>query len=66
MGLRVLIGLVYTPFMLMKVGDSQYGVYSLSLSLISFISLLDLGFGQTMVRSTDSSSSCIPPSRSSR
>ena len=38
MGLRVLIGLVYTPFMLMKVGDSQYGVYSLSLSLISFIS----------------------------
>ena len=30
MGLRVLIGLVYTPFMLMKVGDSQYGVYSLS------------------------------------
>ena len=50
MGLRVLIGLVYTPFMLMKVGDSQYGVYSLSLSLISFISLLDLGFGQTMVR----------------
>lgn len=50
MGLRVLIGLVYTPFMLMKVGDSQYGIYSLSLSLISFISLLDLGFGQTMVR----------------
>ncbi len=50
MGLRVLIGFVYTPFMLMKVGDSQYGVYSLSLSLISFISLLDLGFGQTLVR----------------
>ena len=50
MGLRVLIGFAYTPFMLAKVGDSQYGVYTLSLSLISFISLLDLGFGQTLVR----------------
>ena len=50
MGLRVLIGLVFTPFMLIKVGDSQYGVYSLSLSLISFIAILDLGFGQTLVR----------------
>ena len=50
MGLRVLIGLVFTPFMLTKVGDSQYGIYSLSLSLISFIAILDLGFGQTLVR----------------
>lgn len=50
MGIRVLIGFIYTPFMLLKVGDSQYGIYSLSLSLISFITLLDLGFSQTSVR----------------
>lgn len=50
MGLRVLISFVFTPFLLARVGDSQYGVYSLSVSLISFISLLDMGFSQTLVR----------------
>ena len=50
MGIRILIGFVYTPFMLSRVGDNEYGIYSLSLSLISFITLLDLGLGQTLVR----------------
>ena len=47
---NIAVGLLYTPFMLQKIGDSQYGIYSLSISLSSFISLLDLGFGQTLVR----------------
>lgn len=47
---NILIGLVYTPFMISKLGDGQYGIYSLANSLISFVALLDLGFGQTLVR----------------
>ena len=47
---NIAAGLLYTPFMLQKIGDSQYGIYSLSVSLSSFISLLDLGLGQTLVR----------------
>lgn len=47
---NILIGLVYTPFMILKLGDGQYGIFSLANSLISFVTLLDLGFGQTLVR----------------
>ena len=47
---NTLVGLVYTPFMISKLGDGQYGIYSLANSLILFVTLLDLGFGQTLVR----------------
>lgn len=47
---NIVIGLVYTPFMISKLGDGLYGIYSLANSLISFVTLLDLGFGQTLVR----------------
>ena len=50
MAVNIVVGLVYSPFMLKMIGDSQYGVYSISSSLISFIALLDLGLGQTLVR----------------
>lgn len=50
LALNIVIGLVYTPFMISKLGDGQYGIYSLANSLISFVTLLDLGFGQTLVR----------------
>lgn len=47
---NILIGLFYTPFMISTLGDGQYGIYSLANSLISFVTLLDFGFGQTLVR----------------
>lgn len=50
MALSIIISLLFTPFLLGKLGDSEYGIYSLSFSLISFIALLDLGLGQTMIR----------------
>lgn len=50
LGFNILIGLVYTPFMIFKLGDGQYGIFSLVNSLISFITILDLGFSQTLVR----------------
>lgn len=50
LGFNILIGMVYTPFVISKLGSVQYGVYNLANSLISFITLLDLGLGQTIVR----------------
>ena len=40
-----LIGLVYTPFLLRMMGQSEYGLYSLALSIISYLSVVDFGFG---------------------
>lgn len=45
-----LIPFFYTPVMLRMLGDSEYGLYSLSNSVISYLSLLSFGFGGTIVR----------------
>lgn len=45
-----LIPFFYTPVMLRMLGNSEYGLYSLSNSLISYLSLLSFGFGGTIVR----------------
>jgi|LSQX01.2.fsa_nt_gb O-antigen/teichoic acid export membrane protein len=47
-----LIGLVYTPFLLRMMGQSEYGLYSLALSIISYLSVVDFGFGNATVRYT--------------
>lgn len=44
------IGLVLTPFMISKLGDSEYGLYTLIGSLIASISVLDFGLSNTIVR----------------
>lgn len=44
------IGLVLTPFMISKLGDSEYGLYTLIGALIGYISVLDLGLSNTIVR----------------
>lgn len=48
--LNILIGLVYTPIMLRLLGQSEYGLYQLAASVISYLSLLSLGFGSSYVR----------------
>lgn len=49
-GLQNLVALIYTPFMLRMLGASEYGLYSLSTSMISYLTLLDLGFGDAVIR----------------
>lgn len=44
------IGLVLTPFMIQKLGDSEYGLYTLIGSIIGYISVLDFGLNNTIVR----------------
>lgn len=52
LALNVLIGLLYTPYMLRMLGQSEYGLYSLSASLIAYLTVLDLGFGNAIIRYT--------------
>lgn len=50
MGLSIIISFVYTPLMLRMLGQSEYGLYNLASSIISYLSLLSLGFGASYVR----------------
>lgn len=50
--LNTLVGLLYTPYMLRMMGQSEYGLYSLVASVISYLTVLDLGLGNAVVRYT--------------
>lgn len=45
-----MIGLFITPFIIRQLGNSEYGLYALIGSLIAYLSLMDLGLNNTIVR----------------
>ena len=48
--ITTIIPLLYTPIMLKMLGQSEYGLYSLSNSIISYLSILNFGMGSAVVR----------------
>jgi O-antigen/teichoic acid export membrane protein len=52
LGLYNLVGLLYTPYMLRMMGKSEYGLYSLGASVVAYLTILDLGFGNAIIRYT--------------
>lgn len=46
---NTLIQLLYTPFLISKLGQSEYGLYSLIASVIGYLTVLDLGFGNAII-----------------
>lgn len=50
--LNTIVGLLYIPYMLRMMGQSEYGLYSLVASVISYLTILDLGLGNAVVRYT--------------
>ena len=44
-----LVQLIYTPFLITKLGQSEYGLFSLINSVIGYLTVLDLGFGNAIV-----------------
>lgn len=50
--LNVMVGLLYTPFMLRMMGPSEYGLFSLVASTISYLTILDFGLGNAVIRYT--------------
>lgn len=45
-----IIGILYTPIMLRLLGKSEYGLYQLVYSVVSYLGLLSFGFGSAYVR----------------
>ena len=52
LALQNLVGLLYIPFMLRMMGKSEYGLYSIAASIIAYLTILDLGFGNAIIRYT--------------
>ena len=50
MGLSTVISLVYTPIMIQRLGDSEFGVYQTVLPIISYLNLLTFGLGSAYIR----------------
>ena len=50
--LNTIVGLAYTPYMLRCLGQNEYGLYSLVASIIAYLTLLDFGFGNAIIRYT--------------
>lgn len=48
--ISTIIPLLYTPIMLRILGQEEYGLYSLSNSVISYLTLLNFGFGNAVIR----------------
>lgn len=47
--LSTVVQLVYTPLLIRTLGQSEYGLYSLVSSVIGYLTVLDLGFGNAIV-----------------
>lgn len=43
------IQLLYTPFLIKMLGQSEYGLYSLVSSIIGYLTIMDLGFGNAII-----------------
>lgn len=52
LALSNLIALVFTPYMLRVLGQNEYGLYSLVASVVAYLTVLDFGFGNAIVRYT--------------
>lgn len=50
--LNTIVGLAYTPYMLRCLGQNEYGLYSLVASIIAYLTILDFGFGNAIIRYT--------------
>lgn len=50
MGLGYVVSIVYTPIMLRLLGQSEYGLYNLVASVVSYLGLLSFGFGSAYMR----------------
>ena len=51
-GVNILLGLLYTPYMLRMLGQNEYGLYSLVATIIAYLTLFDFGMGTAVVRYT--------------
>ncbi|MBJ6118247.1 oligosaccharide flippase family protein [Pontibacter sp. BT310] len=51
-GINNAVGLLFTPFMLRMLGKSEFGLYALVASVVAYLTVLDLGLGNAVIRYT--------------
>ncbi|MFJ7696577.1 oligosaccharide flippase family protein [Lysinibacillus fusiformis] len=49
-GCTMISSLLFTPFMISLLGQKEFGLYSLMIVLVGYLSILDLGLGNAIVR----------------
>ena len=49
LGVYALVSLIYTPFMVRCLGQSEYGLYSLIRTIVGYLTILDLGLSSTII-----------------
>ena len=47
--LNMIIGVAYTPFLIRKLGQSEYGLYSIIHSVMLYLTVMDMGFGNAII-----------------
>ena len=47
--INALISIIYLPFLTQQLGQSEFGLYSLVSSIIAYMSILDMGFGNSII-----------------
>ena len=50
LALSTVISLVYTPAMLRLLGQTEYGLYNIAATVVSYVNLLNMGFASSYVR----------------
>ena len=50
MTVQIASGLLFTPFVIRSLGQAEYGVYSLTVTITAYFALLDLGVGNALVK----------------
>ncbi|MEK4816076.1 oligosaccharide flippase family protein [Macrococcus sp. FSL R5-0951] len=47
---NILVAIFYTPFFIRILGNSEFGLYSLGISFVGYISIMDLAIGNTIAK----------------
>ena len=45
-----MVSILYTPFILRTLGQGEYGVYTLVWNIVNYLTVLDLGFSNAIIR----------------
>lgn len=48
--ITTIVGLLYTPVMIRLLGQSEYGLYNIAVSIIAYLGVLNFGFGSAYMR----------------
>ncbi|HBL06286.1 MAG TPA: polysaccharide biosynthesis protein, partial [Clostridium sp.] len=51
-GLHMIVGLLFTPFLIRTLGTAEYGLYQLIGSFVGYLTIFDFGLSATIIRYT--------------